>query len=218
MELNNKRMIRGGKVKKSKKAKFYRRRVLAVVLIIGGILGLFYWHTRNKLQVVTVVSEIGDYDYYLESNATRIYKKYYKELEKELEDHKIDEENYASLVAQLFVIDYYTLNNKITNKNIGGTQFIHSELKNRFIEESSNTVYKYVKNNLYGNRKQKLPEVNDVKISSIQEINYHKNDYQDSRAYQVVVKVGYVKDYDYPEEVNITLIHEENRLVIVEIN
>lgn len=203
---------------KGKKQKSSNRRVLVVVLMIGVILGLFYWNTRKELQVVSVVSEMDDYHYYLESNATRIYKKYYTELEEELEDNKIDEQNYASLISKLFVIDYYTLNNKVTNKNIGGTQFIHSNLKDKFIEESSKTVYKYVKNNLYGNRKQKLPEVNDVKITSIEEIQYNKNGYQDNFGYQVVVEVGYVKDYDYPEEVTVTLIHEENKLVIVEIS
>ena len=113
------------------------------------MLGLFLLKTRPKLQVVTVVGQINDYNYTLESNATRIYKKYYKELEKELEDRKIDEKNYASLISKLFVIDYYTLDNKVTNKNIGGVQFIHSNLKDSFITASSNTIYKYIKNNLY---------------------------------------------------------------------
>ena len=153
----------------------------------------------------------------MESNTTRIYKKYFKELEHELEDNKIDEENYASLVSKLFVIDYYTLNNKITNKNIGGVQFIHSNLRSSFIEKASNTMYKYIKSNLYGNRKQKLPEVNDVEIKSIKQISYKNNNYQDNSGYQVEVNINYVTDYDYPKEVTLTLIHEENKLVIVEI-
>ena len=204
-------------MKKNKKIKINKGRVLAVILVIGVLLGFFYFKTRLKLQVVTVVSEIGNYNYVLESNATRIFKKYYKELEKELDDNKIDEENYASLISKLFIIDYYTLNNKITNKNIGGVQFIHSNLKDSFITEASNTVYKYVKNNLYGNRKQKLPEVNDVEIETINEIKYEKIGYKDDIAYEVIVKVGYVNDYDYPEMVVLTIIHEDNKLVIVEI-
>lgn len=204
-------------MKKNKKIKINKGRVLAVILVIGVLLGFFYFKTRIKLQVVTVVSEIGDYNYVLESNATRIFKKYYKELEKELDDNKIDEENYASLISKLFIIDYYTLNNKVTNKNIGGVQFIHSNLKDSFITEASNTVYKYVKNNLYGNRKQKLPEVNDVEIETINEIKYEKIGYKDDIAYEVIVKVGYVNDYDYPEMVVLTIIHEDNKLVIVEI-
>lgn len=204
-------------MKKKKKLKIKTKRVLAVILLIGVLLGLFYFKTRPKLQVITVSSEINGYNYILESNTTRIFKKYYKELEEELKDNKIDEKNYASLIAKLFIIDYYTLNNKITNKNIGGVQFIHSNLKDSFITNASNTIYKYVESNLYGNRKQKLPEVNDVEIKKITEIKYENNNYKDDGGYEIVVKVGYVKDFDYPKEVTLTIIHEQNKLVIVEI-
>ena len=204
-------------MKKNQKIKIKKSRVLAVILVVGVLLGLFYMKTRNKLQVVTVISEIGDYHYTLESNTTRIYKKYYKELEKELADNRIDEENYASLISKLFVIDYYTLSNKITNKNIGGTEFIHSNLKDRFIKDSSDTIYKYIENNLYGNRKQNLPEVNEVEVEKISQIKYQNDSYHDDSAYQVEIKVGYVKDYDYPKKVVLTIIHEENKLAFIEI-
>ena len=202
---------------KVKKNKIKKGRVLVVILLIGVILGLFYLKNRKELQVVSVVSEIDSYNYYLESNSTRIYKKYYKELENELKDNKVDEEKYAQLVAELFSIDYYTLNNKITNKNIGGVQFIHSNLKDKFISDSSNTVYKYIKNNLYKNRHQQLPEVNSVVVKDLKQIKYNKKDYKDDSAYEVTVSIGYVKNYDYPTSLTITLIHENNKLVIVEI-
>ena len=47
--------------------------------------------------------------------------------------------------------------------------------------------------------------------------NYKNNNYQDNSGYQVEVNINYVTDYDYPKEVTLTLIHEENKLVIVEI-
>lgn len=202
---------------KVKKNKIKKGRVLVVILLIGVISGLFYLKNRKELQVVSVVSEIDSYNYYLESNSTRIYKKYYKELENELKDNKVDEEKYAQLVAELFSIDYYTLNNKVTNKNIGGVQFIHSNLKDKFISDSSNTVYKYIKNNLYKNRHQQLPEVNSVEVKDLKLIKYNKKDYKDDSAYEVTVSIGYVKNYDYPTSLTITLIHENNKLVIVEI-
>lgn len=202
---------------KVKKNKIKKGRVLVVILLIGVISGLFYLKNRKELQVVSVVSEIDSYNYYLESNSTRIYKKYYKELENELKDNKVDEEKYAQLVAELFSIDYYTLNNKVTNKNIGGVQFIHSHLKDKFISDSSNTVYKYIKNNLYKNRHQQLPEVNSVEVKDLKQIKYNKKDYKDDSAYEVTVSIGYVKNYDYPTSLTITIIHENNKLVIVEI-
>ena len=201
-----------------KKIKINKKRVLAVILISGVMLGLFLFKPKQTyLQVVTVSGEINGYNYTLESNTTRLYKKYYKELQKELSNNTIDEKNYATLISKLFVIDYYTLDNKVTNMNIGGVQFIHSNLKNDFIMDSTNTMYKYIKNNLYKNRKQELPEVNDVQIKMLKEMKYENNNYQDNNGYEVIITVGYVKDYGYPKKVKLTLIHEDKKLSIVEI-
>ena len=193
-------------------------KIIILIVIVLVIAVVIFFQNQKKINVVSVVEEIEDYNYYLNNNATRLYKKYYKELEEELEDNKIDEENYAKLVSILFIIDYYTLDNKITNKDIGGVQFIHSNLKDNFIDKSINTVYKYIKSNLYNNRKQQLPEVNNVEVKSIDNIKYNNKDYKDDSGYKVNGKIGYVKDYDYPKEFTIYLIHENNKLVIVEID
>lgn len=203
-------------MKKGKK-KNYGSKIIIILIIVLIAVTVIFFQNRKKVNVVSVVEEIEDYNYYLNSNATRLYKKYYKELEEELKDNKIDEEKYASLISKLFIIDYYTLDNKVTNKDIGGVQFIHSNLKDAFVSRSIETIYKYVKSNLYGKRKQKLPEVNDVEIISIDSGLYNNKEYKDDFGYEVKCKVGYVKDYDYPKEVTLTIIHENNKLVIVEI-
>lgn len=204
-------------MKRKRKKEVQKSRILIIIVVII-ILGIVvFFQTRPKLQVVTVSSQIDDYNYYLESNATKLYVKYYNNLKEELVDKKIDEEEYAKLVASLFVIDYYTLNNKVTNKDIGGVQFIHSELQDKFINESANTIYKYINNNLYGNRKQKLPEVSNIDIVKVENIKYKSGNYKDDSGYLVTVKIQYIKDYEYPKEVSISLIHEDNKLVIVEV-
>ena len=203
-------------MKKGKKKNYGGKIIIILVIVLIAMVVIFF-QNRKDLNVVSVIDEIGEYNYYLNSNVTRLYKKYYKELEEELKDNKIDEENYAKLVSELFVIDYYTLDNKVTNKDIGGVQFLHSNLKDSFVDKSINTVYKYVKSNLYGNRKQKLTEVNDVEIKNIEGIKYSNKEYKDDSGYKVTVKIGYVKNYDYPKEVTLYLVHESNKLVIVEI-
>ena len=203
-------------MKKKRKRKYkFKPIISAILLLIVIIFIVWYFFFREKPIVVTVVSQIDEYDYYLDSNETRIYKKYYKELEKELEDKKIDEENYAQIITKLFVIDFYTLTNKLTNKDIGGIQFVHPNLEEKFITEASSTIYKYVKNNLSGSRRQKLPEVNKVEVTKIENIKYEKKEYEDESAYELTLKVSYVKDYDYPKKITITLVHYENKLVIV---
>ena len=205
-------------MKKTRKRKYKRKPFIILILILVVIiLVVWYFFFREKPIVVTVVSEIDDYNYYLDSNETRIYKKYYKELENELEDDKIDEENYAEIISKLFVIDFYTLTNKLTNQDIGGIQFIHSNLQSEFTIEAASTIYKYLKNNLSVSRRQKLPEVNKVEVTEIKNIKYETENYEDGSSYQVTLKIGYVKDYDYPENVTLTIIHEDNKLVIVEV-
>ena len=204
-------------MKKRKKNTTDSSKIIILIFIVLIIAVVVFFQNRKELVVVNVVEEIEDYNYYLTSNATRLYKKYYKELEEELKDNKIDEDNYAKLISKLFLIDYYTLDNKVTNKDIGGVQFIHSDLKDSFIDKSINTIYKYVKSNLYGNRKQDLPEVNDVETISIDKIKYN-NKLKDDSGYKVTSKISYVNNYDYPQEVILYLIHENNKLVIVEID
>ena len=204
-------------MKKKRKKKGHGGKIV-VLLLITLILGVvIFFRTRPKLVVVSVVSEIEDYSYYMKSNATDVYEKYYDELEKELKKDKVDEDNYAKLIAKLFVIDFYTLNNKITNRDIGGEQFIHSSLKSSFLEKSATTIYKYVKNDLYGDRKQELPEVKEVEIKDFKKTKYSNKDYKDDNGYEILINIEYKKDLKYPKEMILSIIHDEKKLVIVEV-
>jgi len=206
------------KQKPKKKMKLRMSRVIGVaVIFLILIYGIFSSLFKEKNLTVEVVSKIDKYDYYLESNETRIYKKHYKELEKELEDNRIDEKNYVSIISKLFTIDFYTLTNKMTNLDVGGVQFIHTDLKENFKSQATETIYKYIVNNTSGKRKQKLPEVKKVEIENIKVIKYKNKEYNDESSYEVTVKIDYVKDLDYPEKVTLTWIHEENKLSLVEI-
>lgn len=192
--------------------------VFLVVLVVGAGWYCYREFFAKKSYTVTVVSQMEDYPYYLNSNVTRIYKKYYKELEEELEDRRIDEENYVSLLAKLFAIDFYTLDNKISNQDIGGIQFVASSLVDKFREESSNGMYKYVENNFHGKRKQELPEVKKVEVEDVETLSYDKKDLKDSSAYQVKLSLSYVKDLGYPEEVTLVFVHQNSLLVLVEVD
>lgn len=198
------------------KRKFVVRRLVLLFLVLV-VFGFLVYRIFFKNDTIEVVSKIDDYPYYLESNETKIYRKYYKNLEKELEDGKVDEEKYASLVSQLFIIDFYTLSNKVTNQDIGGVQFLHSEIQDNLKEKATDTLYKYVESNIYGDRRQKLPTVKDVKIKNIESISYEYGEYNDASAYQVDVEIIYKKDFGYDTKKKIILIHEGMVLSIVEI-
>lgn len=191
--------------------------LLLLGLAVGGCYHVYQEFFTTKSSGITVVSKMDNYSYYLNSNATRLYKKYYKLLEEELSDSKVDEEKYVTLLAQLFTIDFYTLNNKLTNQDIGGIQFVASSLQERFKTEASNTVYKYVQNNINKKRNQKLPEVNKSTVVDVSKTKYEKGNFSDSSGFIVSVELEYVEDLNYSTELKLSFVHEENKLVLVEV-
>ncbi|MCI8588217.1 MAG: hypothetical protein HFG40_01040 [Bacilli bacterium] len=195
--------------------------MIVLLLLLGLVVGGCYYGYKEflspKSSTIQTVAKIDDYAYYLNSNATRLYKKYYKLLEKELEDSKVDEEKYVTLISQLFAIDFYTLDNKITNQDIGGVQFIAATLQERFKEEASQSIYKYIQNNMRKKRTQELPEVKKATVTNVKREKYEKGNFRDFSAFTTTVELEYIEDMGYPEELKLHFVHEENKLVLVEI-
>ena len=62
---------------KKQKRKYKRGPFIILLLVILIVLvAVWYFFFREKQAAVTVVSKIDGYNYYLDSNETRIYKKY----------------------------------------------------------------------------------------------------------------------------------------------
>lgn len=191
--------------------------LIFVILLVS--LVVYAFNTLKKKDEVQIakIDEITEYGYHLHENDTELFRDKFKELKTELSNEDISEENYAKLIASLFAIDFYTLNNKVTNMDIGGIEYLYSGIKENFILKSSDTIYKYVKSNIYGDRKQDLPIVSNVVIKSIENITFMYGDINDSKAYKVIVTIDYEKDMNYPKEVSLTIVHENDKLVIVEV-
>ena len=83
---------------------------------------------------VKKVDVIDKYGYYLEEDATDYYKSLYKELKDITNKDEVDYEEYAKIVAKLFVTDVFTLDNKVTSSDIGGLQFIYPDFREDFIK------------------------------------------------------------------------------------
>lgn len=188
-----------------------------IILCVVGYFGYNYFFKNDSVSV-KVVNEIKDYGYQLRDTDTELYKKYYNELKNVLKQKSIDEEKYASLISELFIIDFYTLNNKITNKDIGGEQFVSSLILDNFDLNASSTIYKYIESNLYGKRSQVLPIVKSVTVDSVSQESFKYNDTTDKYAYTVKLTWTYEEDLSYPTTATLVLIHEGSKLSIVELN
>ncbi|MCM1370804.1 MAG: hypothetical protein NC181_02795 [Clostridium sp.] len=186
--------------------------IIFIGLIIFAIVKIL---TPDKKTVdISVVDSIENYNYKLESSATKYQKSLFKELSELLskEDYSIEE--YAKLISKLFVTDFYTLDNKLNKNDIGGLQYIYSYFKEDFISYSKETVYKTVKNNMYGDRNQKLPIVTGAEVLSISNDEFKYNS-DTLDAYYVDINVSYEEDLGYPTSISLVLVKNNNKIEVV---
>ena len=190
--------------------------ILLIILVLV-IYFKFFKKEQKEIKENKVVDTIKNYDYHLKEEDSKLTSTLFNELDKVLSHEEINEEEYAKLISQLFVIDFYTLNNKLSNTDIGGIQYIHPDIKDNFIIKAENTVYKYVKSNIYRNRTQELPIITNTIIEDIKVTDYTSKTYKDNNSYQIKIKVEYQKDLKYPTEIELKLIHKDKKLYIIEV-
>lgn len=191
--------------------------VLVGILLLGFLIYRvnkdFFSKNANKKQI----DSIEYYGYTLTKSDTDVYKSTFKELSKVLNEKPINNTEYAKLISKLFIIDLYTLDNKLSSTDIGGLEFLHKDLRDNFKENMGATLYKYVESNLDGKRKQELPVVKEVTISDVFETKYtyNKNEYT---AYLVTANWTYEKDLGYQTNAKLTVINDNDILYIVKGN
>ena len=142
--------------------------VLLVLTIGLGVLKLFMPNEKEKREenVTNVISNIDEYGYSLDDRDTDYMKEVFKDLEKTLKEKDVNYEDYAKNLAKLFVIDFYTLNNKINKYDVGSLEYIYSESVNDFKNKAMATIYSDVMDNTYKDRIQELPEITSVEVIS----------------------------------------------------
>ena len=193
--------------------------VIILFILIGialfGYTGYVAYNSLLKPPVVTKeLRSLELYGYTLKDKDTKLFSDTFKELEGVLNEDSIDYSKYAELVSKLFIIDVFTLNNKLTGTDIGGLEYLHKDLKENFKENMGATLYKNVESNLSGNRTQKLPEVKEITVSNVEETKhkYNSNEYD---AYLVSLSWEYVEDLGYEKSLKVTLIKDNGKLYIV---
>lgn len=193
--------------------------ILVCLLIAIGLIAKDTLKKDKKIAEPEVVDKIGSYGYYITDRSTTYFKKLYEELKSLVQKDNFDEKEYASLISKMFVADFYDLDSKASKSDVGGVQFVYDMYRDKFIKTASdsNGIYYYVKSDLYGERKQSLPKVKEVEVSSSKVIKYTNKKYVDNKAYEVKTKVTYSNDLGYPTSVKLVLVHNGKKLEIVEV-
>lgn len=202
------------------KKKVKRFLIILLIVIVATVGGFVFYEMTNTSKVTikkaTVLNEIKEYGYTLKSNKSKAYKKEFANLATILNSDSVDEKAYLKSITKLFILDFYTLSDKVANTDVGGVDFIHTDAKNNFLEKAEDTIYKYVENNMYGGRRQSLPTVQDVTVEDIQNVSFTLNQETDTNAYQVTVSWTYTEENDYQNKATLTFAHEGKKLSLVE--
>lgn len=209
-----------------KKRKIKKFKIVVTILFII-LLFLLGWCLKDIIGVlknngaseVEILEKIEDYNYTLNENDSEYFKKVFNELKDELKKEKIDEENYAKLISELFVVDFFSLDKSLSKNDVGGVQFIYTDYQESFIKLAKEGIYKYVESNIYGDRKQELPNVTSVEITDIKQDSItFSNDVKDTKAYYVSLTITYEENLEYQENVELVLIHSNNKLEIAKMD
>lgn len=197
------------------------RLIIITFILIGimilAVLGskIYVDFFKNSVTQNSELARLDLYGYTLDKNDTDLYKNNFKELEDALAEKNINYEKYVSLLSKLYIIDFYTLNNKLSSTDIGSLEFIYPDIEDNFKLKAKDTLYKYIEVNFDGKRKQELPEVKEVTIGDIIKSSYTYKD-KSYEAYKINCNWTYLKDLGYQTSTTLTIIKDGTKLYIVE--
>lgn len=190
--------------------------VLLVGVISLGVLKIFFNNNeeeRGEANVSNVISNITDYGYTLDDRDTNYMKQTFHELEDVLSADEVDYNLYADTLAKLFVIDFYTLDNKINKYDVGSLEYILSSRVDMFRQKATDTIYRDVIDNTYRDRVQDLPEITNVTILNTEEATFTLNE-EEVSAIKVTMNYEYKEDLGYDTEGTIYFVRNANKLEV----
>ena len=206
-------------VSKKKVIKFSVIFISIIAVVIALILILNKKEPKKEIKGPAIVIEsIENYGYNLDDNETEYYKKLFNELKEVLSSEELNEEQYAKIISQLFLADFFNLDNKLTKNDIGGIQFIYNDYRTDFEKYAKEGMYHYVKSDIYDDRTQELPIVTDVDINNIEQKSFEYNGLEDKFAYYLEFEISYEKDLGYQTKGSLVLIHNNDKLEIAKMD
>ena len=195
------------KINEINKIKKIIRIIMLVVVALIAIYAIFVAipSKKNKDEGIENINN----KYILYKRDSSLYKENFEKLRTILETSPVDNKEYAETIVKLFVIDFYTLDNKNDNTDIGGLQYVHSNLKDNLVLNASSTMYKYIKTT------KELPKVKSITSVDSRETTYKIND-NDYSAYAITINWEYDKDLGYEKQGTFIVVNDNGNLSIVE--
>lgn len=193
--------------------------VVLIILIIAITLYMRFFrkHPEEVTNISNVVNNISKFNYTLDDRDSELMKEEFNNLKKILDKENIDYLEYAKSLSKLFVIDLYTIENKINKYDIGSIEYILDSEKDKFRNIILDSIYENVLDNSSHEREQELPAVKSINIDEIIESEY-TNGENSVQSYEVKLSWDYIEELGYDNKALITLIKEDEKLFVVEYN
>ena len=189
--------------------------IILIIIIVAAIIVFKVFQGSPTAEPVKVVDSIDNFDYTLDDRDTELMKKTYNELKDILTASDIDYEKYAQALAKLFVIDLFTMDNKVNRYDVGSTEYVYPDNVDNFKTNVEDTIYKSMENNSDGKRKQDLSEVSSIDNTSVETSTFTIGE-EEHESFVVNINWSYVSDLGYDDNATITLIELNEKLYVVE--
>ena len=189
--------------------------IVLIIVIIAAIVAFKFLKGSEPAEPVKVVDRIDNFDYTLDDRDTELMKNTYNELKTVLSSDEIDYEKYAEILSKLFVIDLFTMDNKVNRYDVGSTEYVYPDSVDNFKTNVEDTIYKSMENNSDGKRKQDLPEVSSIDNTSVETSTFTIGE-EEHESFVVNINWSYVSDLGYDDNAIITLIELNEKLYVVE--
>lgn len=195
------------RINKVQKALFLIMLIVIVLIGLYAVYTLFFNKDKGNLKEEKTIK----YGYTLYARDSELYKDIFNNLKTTLDSEEVNYEDYAKYITELFVIDFYSLNNKTSKNDVGGLQYIEPSLQENIKLNATNTIYKYIN----VNNKKELPEVTSIELIKIEEVIYKINNVSYD-SYLIELSWEYKEDLGYESNGIFNVIKDDNKLYIVE--
>lgn len=188
------------------------------MLLLATSVGWYIFKNRNsqeeKPKEIKKLDTIEGYGYNLEDRDTVLFRENFEKLRDVLKQTPMDYLEYAKRLGTLYIIDLYTISNKVNQYDVGGSEYVYESKRDNYELKVKNTLYKYVEDNTYGKRIQFLPEVASIDVVDVKEEKVKIGD-QEYDGYSLSLTWEYVKDLGYDKKCTLKLAKIDDKLYVI---
>lgn len=199
--------------------KGYKTGFAVIFVLIILILGTYFcskcvFNRKKTHSFSVVVDSIKNYGYTLDKRDSKLFKTTFKELKKILSEKEIDNTKYAELIAELYIIDLYDIENKVNKYDVPCLEYIYKSEQDKFKKMIKSGFYSKLEDNSDNDRKQELPSVESINIIETTPDKFSIGD-KEFDSYNVAVEWTYNKDLGFDKKALITLVIDEGKAYVV---